>query len=184
MIVREQRRSSVHDRKAPTLRRGFSLLEVVVATLIVGVMMVAALESLGALARGRSYIAERSRGWTLAQDMMAEVLDRHYEEPDDTPSFGTEGAEASGNRSDYDDTDDYHGWVASPPQSKDGTVMSNLTGWERRVTVERVKADSLHAVTSSDQGVRRITVEVRRDGATIVTLVTFRTKAWQEPPFE
>jgi prepilin-type N-terminal cleavage/methylation domain-containing protein len=180
----EPGRSKLDGRPRRSPRRGFSLLEVVIATLIVGVMMVAALESLGAYARGQSYLAERSRGWTLAQDMLAEVLDRHYEEPDDAPVFGREGSESTGARSNYDDTDDYHGWVASPPQSKDGTVMSNLAGWERRVTVERVKADNLHVVASSDQGVRRITVEVRHDGAAIVTLVTFRTKAWQEPPFE
>ncbi|MEQ8786767.1 MAG: prepilin-type N-terminal cleavage/methylation domain-containing protein [Pirellulaceae bacterium] len=165
-------------------RSGFSLLEVVVATLIVGLLMLAALESLGAITRGQGYVAQRSRGWLLAQDMMAEVLDRGYQEPDDAPLFGREGSESSANRGDYDDTDDYHGWVASPPQSKDGAVMSNLTDWERRVTVERVSTADLVTGVASEEGLRRVTVDVRYNGVSVVKLVTLRAKAWKEPPFD
>lgn len=169
----------------PRLRNsGFSLLEVVVATLIVGVMMVAALESLGAYTRGQQHVAEQSRGWLLAQDLMAEVLGRRYEEPDDAVQFGREGAETLSSRSNYDDVDDYHGWDASPPQGKEGTVMSNLTGWRRRVTVERLSAADLTTAVTSEEGLRRVTVEVFYENDPVVKLVTLRAKAWQEPPFE
>ena len=34
--------------------------------------------------------------------------------------------------------DDFNGWSESPPQERDGTVMSGLSGWQRSVLVERV----------------------------------------------
>jgi prepilin-type N-terminal cleavage/methylation domain-containing protein len=164
--------------------RGFSLLEVVVATLIVGIVMVAALESLGAYIRGQTHVADESRAWLLAQDLMSEILDAKYQEPDDPPLFGPEAGENAGDRATYDDVDDYHGWSASPPEYKDGTPMSNLSGWRRRITIEQISAADLTTPVASDQGLRRITVEVSRDGQALVTMVTLRAKAWQEPPFD
>ena len=147
-------------------------------------VMVAALESLGAYIRGQAHVADESRAWLLAQDLMSEILDTHYQEPDDAPLFGPEAGESAGDRAAFDDVDDFHGWTCSPPEYRDGTAMSNLSLWRRDVTVEQISAGDLATPVAGDQGLRRITVEVRHDGKLLVTMVTLRAKAWQEPPFD
>ena len=61
------------------------MIEVVAATMIVGIVMVAALDTLGAYVRGKTQVAVQSRASLLAQDLMSEILDRNYDEPDDAP---------------------------------------------------------------------------------------------------
>ncbi len=165
-------------------RRAFSLAEVVVATFIVGVMLVAALRTVGSAARGRVAMANHERGVLLAQQLMSEILQADYVEPDESPVFGPEAGETGGTRGAFDDVDDYHGWTASPPQAKDGTALPGRADWERSVTVERVNEDLLTQVVDVDKGVKRITVTVSRGGQAYATLVTVRSKAWQQPPYD
>ena len=57
-------------------RRGLSLVEVVVATTLVGVLLVAATKTLGQVVRGRTAASDTTRGLLLAQELMAEVVDQ------------------------------------------------------------------------------------------------------------
>lgn len=165
-------------------RRGFSLVEVVMSTLILALVMVPALHALGAFIRGQQRNADRSRGILLARELMAEVLEQRYEEPDDEPVFGREAGEAADARGAYDDVDDYDGWTASPPQKRDGTTIGELAAWERSVSVDLVDLNDLNATVVSDQGVKRVTVTVKVGGDVAATLVTVRARSWPDPPFE
>lgn len=164
-------------------RRAFSLAEVVIATLIVGIMLVAAMKTVGASVRGRIIMANRERGFLLAQQLMSEILQADYQEPVEAAVFGPEASETGGTRAAFDDVDDYHNWTASPPQQKDGTLVPDRADWQRTVTVQFVKKNSLSLVSSSDQGVKRITVTVSRSGQAMASLVTVRSTAWQQPPY-
>jgi prepilin-type N-terminal cleavage/methylation domain-containing protein len=164
-------------------RRAFSLVEVVVATLIVGVMMVAAMNSLGAFIRGQQRMANQSRGWHLAQELASEILACLYEEPDETPQFGRESGESAGVRTAYDDIDDYHGWTESPPEARDGTPVAELVAWSRSVSVERVSLANPNLTVATDQGLKRITISVSFQNEIVAQLTALRAKAWQEPPF-
>ena len=165
-------------------RRGFSLAEVVVATLIVGIMLVAAMKTVGASVRGRIAMANRERGFLLAQQLMSEILQADYAEPDESAVFGPEASETGGTRAAFDDVDDYHNWTASPPQEKDGTPIPDRADWQRTVTLEWVNANLLTEVIGGDQGVKRITVTVSRNGQVMASLVTVRSTAWQQPPYD
>lgn len=170
--------------KACRRRRGFSLVEVVVATLIVGVMMVAAMNTLGAFIRGQQRMAQQSRGWLLAQQLASEVLEQSYEEQIDAPTFGRESGEAFDRRTDYDDVDDYHGWDASPPQERDGTGMSELAQWRRTVSVDLVDVNNPDTTVVTDQGLKRIIIEVFSGDEGMARLVVLRSRSWLDPPFE
>jgi type II secretory pathway pseudopilin PulG len=174
-----------HDSTARTLRKrsAFGLVEVVISTLIVGIMLVAAMNTLGAFVRGQQRMAEQSRGWLLAQELASEILACLYEEPDGTPTFGRESGESTTNRAQYDDIDDYDGWSASPPEQRDGTPISELSGWERGATVEFVALNNPDQTIASDQGLKRIVISVLFRDELIATLITLRARAWQEPPF-
>ncbi|MBL7044656.1 MAG: PKD domain-containing protein [Pirellulaceae bacterium] len=176
-----------HFRKHPARtrrsRRGISLAEVVISTLIVGLMIAPALHSTGSALRASRATSHRVQGIRLAEALMSEILATRYSEPDDTPVFGVEGTEAAGStgpRTLWDDVDDFYQWNASPPQATDGTVLPNLTGWRRRVEIVNVDPDDLTtALTNTDdRGVKRITVTVEKDSQKMAELVAIQTTAW------
>lgn len=139
-------------------RRGSSLVEVSVCTLIVGVMLVPALNSVGAVLRSRN-AATLHDGSGLSQQLLTEVLQAAYEDPESPAgAIGTDAGENTTTRADWDDVDDYHGWSQSPPTDKSGTAISYYTGWTRSVTVNWVDPNNLSTVVGSDQGLKKITV--------------------------
>ena len=72
-------------------------------------------------------------------------------------------------------TDDYDGWSASPPQQKDGTVLSELTGWGRSVEVLWMDPWDLSQNVFSNQGVKRIAITVVHNNVPVASLIAFRT---------
>ena len=84
-------------------RRGFSLIEAAFSVVLVAVMFAAVMTTVGAARVVRYKTDGRSRGSTLAHDLMAEILQVPYEEPDGPASLGRDGGEAGGNRIDFDD---------------------------------------------------------------------------------
>lgn len=156
----------------------FTLVEVMMSVIIVGVMFVAALNTVGHTRISEYKISERYRGLLLAQDLMAEILQQAYSDPSGTYVFGTESGEGTSDRMDFDDVDDYHDWSQSPPQRRDGTVIPDLTGWGRSVAVLWVNPDNLPQTSGSDQGAKRMTVTVTHNGLPVASVFAFRTSAW------
>lgn len=160
-----------------TIRRGMSMVEVLVSIMIVGVMLTAALDTLGAAKLGQSKTSYRKVAHLLAHDLMAEVLRQDYEEQDEVAAFGRELTEKAGSRADFDDVDDYSGWSASPPQNKDGTEVTNRTGWTRSVDVGYADSNDLKQISLLDSGIKHITVTVIHNDVELARLVAIRTGA-------
>jgi len=158
------------------VRSGFSLIESVIAISLVGTMMVAALNVVGASQVARQTSVHKSTGLMLAEELMAEILKTPYRDPENgTTHFGVEPDElADTTRNVFDDVDDFGGWTASPPEETDGSKRPNLDQWKRSVIVQRVKHDVLHQTTNSESGVKWITVIVERDGREICRLYAHR----------
>jgi MSHA pilin protein MshD len=175
-------RASGTECRASANDRAVSLAEVIVALLVVSVMLVAALQTVGA-ARATDYkVAERNQALLLAEALMAEILQQAYVDPLDGPgSVGIRAEEAVGNRSLFDDVDDYDGWRASPPQRKDGSAITSAQGFEEQVSVTWVNTGVMFQSSASETGVKRIQVSINHQNRTIVTLVAFRTQAWRDP---
>jgi MSHA pilin protein MshD len=156
----------------------FTLVEVMMSVIVVGVMFVAALNTVGSARIGEYKIAERNRGLFLAQDLMAEILQQAYDDPDDPVAFGTESGEGTSNRADFDDVDDYHGWSKSAPERRDGSAIPDLDGWGRSVAVVWVNPADLSQTVGSDQGAKRMTVTVTHNGLPVASMFALRTSAW------
>lgn len=150
------------------------------STLLVGLILVTALKCSGAAVRAFSETGNDQKAVLLAEDLMAEIVQQDYVEPEDVPEFGIEGSETNWNRNLWDDTDDYRAWKASPPREKDGTVIPHMVGWVRAVEVQHVDPDDFSSVLADgdDQGVKRITVEVTYNGVMLASLVSYQTEAW------
>ena len=156
-------------------------MEAAVSTVIVGLLVVAALGTVGATRRSVQQMGDYKRGALLAQQLMAEILQQSYEDPTEPVVLGLELSEVGLTRLAFDDVDDYHNWSASPPQNKDGTVIPDLTGWRHSVVVERVSPTNLSQTAISESGVKRITVTVSVNDVEVASLVALRTAAWQGP---
>lgn len=163
--------------KLCTMRPAFSLAESLFCVLLVGGLLVAALYAVGDTTVARKFTGDRGVGQLLAQDLMTEIVRLPYKDPDQTPAYGTEPGEVTGNRSLFDDIDDFHNWSAAPPAYANGTAMSNLTGWTRTVKVERVANGQFNTPgdAGSETGIKRITVEILQDGKVAARLVALRT---------
>jgi Tfp pilus assembly protein PilV len=162
------------------VRRGTSLVEVAMASLLVSVLLIGALNTVGARLRHQSALTDRHRACLLAEQLLSEVLQHRYQDPDETPVFGPEASESAGSRADFDDIDDFHTWDATPPQATDGTPLANSAGWRRTITVEYVSASDVTTTAASDEGLKRITVEVYKDGQLICSRVALRSSAWED----
>ncbi|MCI0334340.1 MAG: type II secretion system GspH family protein [Planctomycetes bacterium] len=163
-----------HDRHA------LSLIEVVASTMIVGMMAVAALNSLGAATRSSESIGNRAVALGLADELMAEIMQAAYEDPAQSPTYGRESGEAASPRSGFDDVDDYEGWNQSPPQYREGTTMPDRALWRHRVRVYRVAPSNPTLVSASDQGAKRIQVVIEYDNEVLAEQIAIRTNTDQE----
>ncbi len=157
-------------------RRAFSLVEAVIATAIVGGLLVAAMSGVGATARMRQVTVDSETGLRLAKDLLDEVLAKPYFDPSTSPDLGREAGES--NRADYDDVDDYDGLVDEPPTAPDGTIITSQAGWRREVVVIWASRSDIETSVKTDEGVKRVEVKIYRRDKPICTLVATRTSAW------
>jgi len=166
-------------RETPRRRTGLTLVEVVMSTLIVGVMTVAALNALGAATRSSTTAGDRAIALGLADDLMAEILRAAYSDPDETPEFGPENSEGAGPRTAFDDVDDFHNWNQKPPQTSDGTALADRDDWRRRVTVTYVEPGDPTQLTTGnvDEGAKRIQVAVEYRDTVLIEQIAIRTDA-------
>jgi len=141
-------------------RDGLTLVEAMVSTLIVAVMLVAALTAFGGVARSHLVQKATWKGQALGWSLLAEVMQARYEDPNTPGGWGLDSGENPAPRSDFDDVDDYDGWTASPPQENDGTEFTDYAGWRRTVSVTLIDPRTLSFSFPQDLGLRKIEVTV------------------------
>ncbi len=160
--------------------RAMTMVEAVMATLIVSLMLVAALNLVGGARLSERILADRGVGQALAEGLLAEILTQPYVDPDDVvDTFGlTSSEKATGDRSLFDDVDDYNGWSATPPEATDGTSLTEYSGWTRSVEVDWVTLNDLESAAGADNGIKRIVVTVKTGDRIVSTLTAYRSSAW------
>ena len=142
-------------------RQGLSLIEVIVSSLLVGLVVVGSLDMLGASVRTQAVASDLSLGPILAEQLIAEMMAIHYGEPDGAEALGLDGAETNTNRKDFDDLDDYKNWTASTIQTKDGTPIPGATGWTRAANVWWANRDNGNlAIVIAETDLKRFRVTV------------------------
>lgn len=171
--------------------RAYSLVEVVISTLIIGVMFAAAMQSVATARLGMQLNTDQARAVLLAEDLLAEILQQaYYDSAYDPNSFGLGADEDIGNRSLFEDVDDYDQWSAAPPQRKDGTEIPGFESWTRRVDVGWVDVHTLLPApyggtprtapgrSSWNEGIKLVRVRVLRADAEIAELTALRVVQW------
>jgi Tfp pilus assembly protein PilV len=174
------RRTSQHHAVNFRGRCGFSLAEVAISVLLTGGLMVAALQSLGAAKQREADTLNRLIAQQLVGGLMNEILLQAYKEPemDQAPMFGLEPGESTGNRSLFDDVDDYAGWTSSPPKDRSGAEIAGYTGWTRNVNVVWANPATLSDTASINTGLKKFTITATKNGQILASIVGYRSIGW------
>ena len=168
--------SGKRQKPKPPRRRGSTLVELAVSTVLVGVLMTAALTSTGQALLSQRKRVDRVLGRHLAHLPLADIQAKAYEDPDAIlPLLGLDLGETLGLQSGFDDVDDYHNYSDSPPKLADGTVLTQYAGWSRSVQVTWLHAATLAPTASSHTGVKQIRVTASYQGVPVSTVYGLRS---------
>ena len=162
--------------------RGFTLVEIVIAIMVVSIGLTATMRLVPLLlqsAAASRHIAVCER---LGFDMLAELDLLPFEDPE-SGGFGLEAGESSATRTLFDDIDDYHGYSETPPSTKNGSAIDGASGYTRSVLVRNVNpADYTEFRTDGTTDAKLITVTVSRGGMPPYTVNTVRLKGVERSP--
>ncbi|WP_166830994.1 type IV pilus modification PilV family protein [Thalassoroseus pseudoceratinae] len=161
-------------------RNGLSLVEVLISTLLVGVLLVSALKAVGAVLRHRDSLTDRSRALMLANGLLSEILEKGYADPTDADGFGCETDEDASDRQTFDDVDDYANWLRLPPENRLGVAVANSEAFQRSATVFYVDPSDISEQVETDLGIKRIRVAVEVNGVELAVVEALRTQAHDE----
>lgn len=163
---------------------GFTLVEALMAVVIVSGVLVAAVGTFGAIGRGRQAQVDRVAAAHLASRLMSEIEQCYYMEPGSSASatLGPEAGESA--RDAFDDVDDYSGYTASPPKLRNGTALTGYTNWTHAVTVDRASVNDPSATSATETGLKRIRVTVTSPSGSKYVLDAVRSSngAYEQSP--
>jgi len=159
------------------LSSGMTIIEVVLAMVLLSMMLGAVLSAVELSARTQHSTADATYARSLAADLLEEVCGFAYADPAGAAEFAVGGDENAADRSTFDDVDDFDGWSESPPIQSDGTPVPGSDGWTRIVNVKWVDPldPSIESVTET--GAKRVQVGVSRGGVTYAVITRIRTAA-------
>lgn len=128
--------------KSPSSGNGFTLVEVMVGVVLLGVGISAVIYGMGVsnntTNEGRLVLVSGD----LAAYFKQYTKSLAFSEPGSGESvFGPEAGEVG--LDDYDDIDDLNGLVLSPPILADGSVQPSFAGWSQHVTVTVIDPETL-----------------------------------------
>jgi MSHA pilin protein MshD len=145
-------------------RTGSTLVEVLVSSLIVGLLLVPTLRLLGSVAGNYARSAERDRANQLAESLLAEIITKDFaDENGAIRTFGLEAGESNFGRLDYDDVDDYHGLDEQPPRNRSGDLIPGSAAFRRKTIVQYVQLNDPAQVSSTPTGLLHVQVIVSHD---------------------
>jgi len=160
-----------HPRFAPA---GITLIECAGASIILGLMITAGLRAAAGAGAAQAVSARTLTGTLLAEALLNEVSSLDYAEPSGATTLGIDAAEIAGNKSTFDDVDDFDYWNESPPKTPDGTGIANMTKWSRSVRVYRSLTNSPESTSATETGLKRIEVTVSYSDKVVCTLKALR----------
>ena len=156
-------------------RGGFTFIEVLIATLLVGLAAAALLAANWTFTKANDAGTDLSTAEFLLEQIkeltaLLPVVDPETE--DDL--FGPEAGETW---ADYDDLDDFDGASFSPPISAEKSVLNDYATFSQQVTVENVNASDFEQVVGDHLSVFvRVTVNVYQNSQLITSASWLRAR--------
>ena len=135
------------ERRARSRERGlFTLFEVMMATIILAMAATATAYWVETVSGLSGDAGDQTKGLSVIQVVESAMRPLAFREPGTT----TIGPEPGETLADFDDIDDFHGLVSSPPFDPDLAPNTELSGWKVSITVTEVGASDLEESGGSD----------------------------------
>ncbi|HRK31656.1 MAG TPA: hypothetical protein PLD59_11305 [Tepidisphaeraceae bacterium] len=155
------------DYRAKSARRGFTLIEAALATIIVGTGVLAAVELFGVCAKQNMHGTHSTVAIMLSTNVQEAMGLLSFRDPQlGGATFGPETGETLAS---YDDLDDFNNLTLSPPIDANRQPIAELGQYSQLITVRPVYPNQLSSnsndasptiSTSTDTGAMRVRVRV------------------------
>ncbi len=159
--------------KNQTSIRGFSLIEVLIATVLVGLAIAALVAANGSFSTANVAGADLSTAEFLIEQIRELTTMLPVADPD-TTTWVALGYETGESLATYDDVDDLDGFNSAPlgaPISAQRTLLNNLAAFSQQVIVQRVNPSDFNDTWPDDHAPSsnfiRITVSILQNGRPI-----------------
>ncbi len=154
-------------------RRGFSMVEVAISSLVMALMMASALNATGLSARIRGGQTAKNRAMLICTDMLSEIRALPFPLSEDViPAVAMPGT-----RNAFIDVLDFSGYDSFPPVDPMGAEIPGAQNWWVRVVIAWVDPDNVNNVSATDTGMLRIRVTVYRGWVELASASTLRSAA-------
>jgi prepilin-type N-terminal cleavage/methylation domain-containing protein len=163
-------------RSKNTNRSGFTLIEALIATALIGIAIAALMTSNISHSQANAYGMDTSTAEFLVEEVRAMMMSMDFIDPNDvTDTFGTEEGEYD--VADYDDLDDFDGVTISPPVDISGNVLSDFSEYSQSVIVETLNpADLTSVLDDYESKIVRISVSIQKNGREISSASWIQTQ--------
>jgi len=118
------------------VRRGITLLETALATVIVGTAVLAIVRLVSAVTTQNFYAQKTTTALMLANNIREVMNGLPFNDPANGNHLGPDNGVVS--VSQYNDCQDFSGFTASPPIDANRQPISNLSSWQQSVSVTHV----------------------------------------------
>ena len=139
-------------------KHGFSLVEVLIAIVLVGLAIASLVAANGSFTKANGAATQLSTAEFLVEQIRELTALLPVIDPESgVGTFGPEEATLAG----YDDLDDFDGASFSPPISADRIVLSDFAAFKQQVTVQNVSAANFEQLVGDhSSSFVRVTVKV------------------------
>lgn len=155
--------------------RGFTLVEMIIAMVIIGVGLAGVLTAFQTAVRDSADPAIHKQMLAVAEEMMEEILLKPYAVSGAAPVNALVACGAAGSERDaFDDVADYDGYQTTGICDIDGGAVAGLENYNVSIAVATDAAAAADFPGLLAGAVRRVTVTVARGGE-VITLTGWRT---------
>ncbi len=175
-INRFDRHSSGWNGAIRSQRRAFTLVEAMVAMLIIGLTIAALVASTGAFSRTNAAGIDLSTAEFLIEEIRELTASLPVVDPETTTTtFGAEAGESGVAL--FDDLDDFNNAVFNPPIDINRNALANFAGFSQQIQVRNVAVSALDTVVANHaSSFYRVTVTILMNGTPISSATWIRAR--------
>ncbi len=163
-------RHALASRRLPRQQRGVSLLELIVAIVVIAVGVVGVLQGVRSALRTSADPMLQSQALAIAEAYMEEIMLQAYVDPDGSEANEARNATScpstGGSSSTYDDVMDYNGLNDTGARDQWGCAIADLASYNVAVSVQNSSLNTVPAL--------KIDVTVTHAGDVDYTLTAYR----------
>ncbi len=164
------------------LAKGFTLLEILMTTVLLGMGITALMAGMASTANVNSSGSEITQAVLLAQDIREWTMNLPFHDPDPTQAANPPGPDGSSPQTLVDDVDDLMNVTFSPPRNSHGEILSDMDDWSETITLTwRSLADPTQIVTPGSSTVMNINVTISHYGQEVLSSSWLKTEAFVSP---